>query len=173
MATEPAGPALDLRRAEAGDAEFLFQVYARTRTEELAVLDWTPAQQEEFLRMQFRAQDIHYRNYYPGCTFDLILLDGEPAGRLYLHRTPGMILLMDIALLPEWRGRGVGSRLLRDLQEEARGQGQSMCLQVESFNPAHRLYERFGFVVTDQSFPYDEMRWYPAGTVLPRPVAGG
>lgn len=150
---------VSFRRAETEDAEFLYRVYALTRQEELALTGWTSEQIEAFLRMQFRAQDTHYRTYHPASTFDLILLDGEPAGRIYLERQPHEILLLDIALLPEQRGRGVGTRIMHDLLAEAAGANQCVRLHVEAYNPAKRLYLRLGFVKSGESGPYEEMRW--------------
>lgn len=154
-----AAPTVTFRRAGAEDAEFLYQVYALTRLEELALTNWTPEQIEAFLRMQFRAQDTHYRSYHPASTFDLILLDGEPAGRIYVERQPHEILLLDIALLPAQRGHGVGGRIMQDLLAEAAAAGQSVRLHVESYNPAKRLYLRLGFVKSGDSGPYEEMQW--------------
>ena len=53
---------------------------------------------------------------------------------------------MDIALLPEYRGRGIGTALLEELLVEADATGRRVTIHVERFNPARRLYERLGFV---------------------------
>ena len=52
---------------------------------------------------------------------------------------------MDIALLPDYRNRGIGSGLLRDLLEEAAVTGKRLTIHVERYNPALRLYRRMGF----------------------------
>ena len=98
-----------LRPVEPDDREFLYRVYASTRTEELAVVPWDDAQKDAFLRAQFDAQDAWWRENYGGASFDVIVVDGEPAGRLYLHRGDTEIRIVDIALLPEHRGKGVGT----------------------------------------------------------------
>ena len=75
--------------------------------------------------MQFEAQDARLP---PRATrtarFDVIEVDGAPAGRLYVDRRPGDLRIVDIALLPEFRGRGVGRRLLTDLQAQAAAEGR-------------------------------------------------
>jgi ribosomal protein S18 acetylase RimI-like enzyme len=145
----PAPVAYRLRPATSDDAEFLFQVYASTRAEELAVVPWTAEQKEGFLRMQFAAQDAHYRTHYVDASFDVIRVGADLAGRLYVYRTPREIRVMDIALLPAFRGQGIGERVLRDLFAEADREERRMSIHVEHMNPARRLYERVGFHVVD------------------------
>ncbi len=136
-------PALRTIRAE--DRDFLFRVYASTRLEELALTDWDETQKQAFLIQQFEAQHHHYQTHYPGARLDLILLDDEPIGRLYVARWREEIRIMDIALLPEHRHRGIGGGLLRDLLEEAAATGRRLTIHVERYNPALRLYQRLGF----------------------------
>jgi ribosomal protein S18 acetylase RimI-like enzyme len=139
-----------LRPVEPGDREFLYRVYASTRTEELAVVPWDEQQKDAFLRAQFDAQDAWWRENYGGASFDVIVVDGEPAGRLYVHRGETEIRIVDIALLPEHRGKGVGTALLRDVIAE----GKRMTIHVERMNTALRLYERLGFEVAEDKGVY-------------------
>ena len=139
---------------EPGDREFLYRVYASTRTEELAVVPWDDAQKDAFLRSQFDAQDAWWREHYAAASFDVILVDGEPAGRFYVHRGEREIRIVDVALLPEYRGNGVGSSLLRDLLSEADAAGKSVTIHVERMNPALRLYERLGFTLAEDKGVY-------------------
>jgi ribosomal protein S18 acetylase RimI-like enzyme len=137
-----------------GDEQFLYRVYASTRTEELASVPWDEVQKDAFLRAQFEAQDRSYREHYSRASFDVVLVDGEPAGRLYLNRGDSEIRIVDIALLPEHRGKGVGSALLRDLLAEADARGKRVTIHVERMNPALRLYERLGFSVAEDKGVY-------------------
>lgn len=143
-----------LRPVEPCDDEFLYRVYAGTRTEELAIVPWDDAQKDAFLRAQFDAQSRWYRENYPRATNEMVVVDGEPAGRLYLHRGPTEIRIVDIALLPEYRGNGVGTSLLRDLLAEADAAGKRVTIHVERLNPALRLYERLGFSVVEDKGVY-------------------
>ncbi len=136
---------LRFRPIQEQDEEFLFLLYASTRAEELAQTQWNDAQKAEFLRMQFQAQHRHYLSHFAGAEFLLILRDAEPIGRLYVERRPAEVRLIDIALLPDWRSRGLGGALMRDLMGDARNQRLPVRLHVEKFNPALRLYERLGF----------------------------
>lgn len=162
MGTEEARP-LTLRPITDEDDDFLFRLYASTRTEELALTDWSGDQKAAFLRMQFDAQHRHYQEHYAGARFDVVLEGGEPVGRLYvdrsLERFPDEIRLVDIAFLPEHRGRGLGSLLLGELIEEARASGKRLTIHVETFNPAMRLYERLGFRQISQAGLYHLMEW--------------
>jgi ribosomal protein S18 acetylase RimI-like enzyme len=134
-----------LRPITNDDRDLLYRIYASTRAEELSQVAWDEAQKAAFLRMQFDAQHSYYHENYPNAQFQVIMLDGAPAGRLYLDRRSAEIRIVDIALLPEYRNRGIGSALLRDVLAEGQRAGLPVTIHVESFNPALRLYERLGF----------------------------
>ena len=134
-----------LRPVTDADRAFLIELYGNTREDELAQVEWTPGAREAFVEQQFSAQDAHYRANYPGATLDVIEVDGAPAGRLYVHRGPRDIRIMDIALAPEFRGRGIGTALLQQLMAEADEGGRKLSIHVEMNNPARSLYERLGF----------------------------
>ena len=142
---ETLSAAVTLRPIHDGDSELLYTIYASTRAEELAQVGWDDAQKETFLRMQFDAQRTFYESEYPGAEFQMILVAGEPAGRLYVHRREREIRIMDIALLPECRRRGIGTALLNEILSEGQRTARPVTIHVESFNPAQRLYERLGF----------------------------
>jgi len=150
-----------LRPAAAEDAGFLYSVYASTRQAELADLDWTEEEKAAFLRQQFSAQDRHYREQYDGASYHIIEVDSRPGGRLYVARWDGEIRIMDIALLPENCGRGIGTGLLRDLLDEGAGTGRRVTVHVEQFNPARRLYERLGFHWVRDVGIYVLLQWSP------------
>lgn len=150
---------LELRPVSATDEEFLFRVYASTRVEELAQVNWNDAQREHFLRMQFVAQTQHYTTQYPGAVFQVVLAAGQPAGRLYVHRRPEEIRIMDIALLPEFRQRGLGTVLLKELLEEGARTNRCVSIHVEIFNPARHWYERLGFRPVAENGVYLLMEW--------------
>lgn len=153
--------AATLRPICAADMEFLFRVYASTRAEEMALVNWNDAAKDVFLRMQFNAQHQYYHAQFRGARFDIIEQDGQPIGRLYVDRRGDAIHIIDIALLPEYRHHGIGSALLRGLQTEADASGRSVSIHVECNNPALRWYERLGFVrVRDQGI-HLFMRWSP------------
>jgi ribosomal protein S18 acetylase RimI-like enzyme len=134
-----------LRPCQPADTEFLLRVYSSTREQELATLDWSAEQKDAFTAMQFQAQARHYQEHYPGAEFSVIEVNGEPAGRFYLHRQAEDWRIMDIALLPEFRNRGAGGALLTALLADADAAGAKVSIHVEIFNPARGLYARLGF----------------------------
>lgn len=143
------------------DREFLERLYLSTRTDEMARVPWSDEEKRVFLRFQFDAQHAYYQEQFPGARFELVLVDGEPAGRLYVHRRDGEIRLIDIALLPEFRRRGIGGRLMRGVLEEATALGLPVQIHVEKNNPALALYQRLGFESVEDQGVYWLMRWQP------------
>lgn len=144
------------------DHDFLRRLYASTREEELAqVTEWSAEQKQAFLAQQFEAQHHHYQKYYPEASFDLVLDGEEPIGRLYVSRWEREIRLVDVALVPAARGRGIGTALLRDLLAEGERTGKTVSIHVERFNPALRLYRRLGFREIEEKGPYYLMEWRP------------
>ena len=142
---------ISLRPYRAEDQELLFAIYAGTRKDEVAAFGWSAEQQEAFLRMQCNARSRWYEMAYPGADHQVICLDGQPIGRILVLRPPDHMRLVDIALLPEYQGRGIGSELLRELAAQADKAGVPLRLRVEKTNPgARRLYERLGFVQTGE-----------------------
>lgn len=157
---------VSLRPAGAEDAPFQRLLYRSLRWEEFAPLPWPDAARIDFIDQQFDFQQRHYAAAFPAAEYYLILSGAEPIGRIYIDRSGRALHLAEIALLPDWRGRGIGAALIEALQQAVRdGQGDSVELQVLATNPARRLYERLGFVQRggDEEFPplSVEMYWRP------------
>jgi ribosomal protein S18 acetylase RimI-like enzyme len=147
------------RRFTEADLPFLARIYASTRAEELASTALTDEDKAAFLESQFRAQHAHYRKYYPDADWLVTMRGGDDIGRLYIERWPTQHRIIDIAFLPEYRGAGLGTALLRDLIDEAAAVGKDVSIHVEKFNPAMRLYRRLGFTTEEDKGVYDLMRW--------------
>jgi len=150
-----------LRDAAPDDEPFLFELYASTRTEELAGLGWDENQKQMFIKMQFLPRE----RSLAGGDHQIVLLHERPIGRLRVDRAGGEIRLKDIAFLPEFRNAGIGTRLLEELKKEAGVAGKPIALHVVATSPAVRLYERLGFRRNGDSAyetAYLEMKWLPA-----------
>ena len=156
--------AIGLRPEEAADEAFLQALYASTRAAEMALAPWSDAQKWAFLRGQFRLQAAHYRTHYADADFCIVTIGTQAVGRLYVLHQPHATHLIDIALLPEWRGRGLGSELLRQLLEHAVAAGSRLTARVERNNPARRLYERLGFRVVADEGVYLLIEWSGAAS---------
>jgi ribosomal protein S18 acetylase RimI-like enzyme len=150
-----------LRAVRDADKPFLLRVYAGTRAEELAPVPWTAEQKAAFVAQQFAAQTAHYAQHYTGMSADVILVDDVPAGRLLVARWAEEIRIVDISILPELRGRGAGSVLLRGLMDEATAARKRLSIHVERENRALGLYERFGFRRVGEHGVHLRMEWDP------------
>jgi ribosomal protein S18 acetylase RimI-like enzyme len=134
-----------LRAVTPEDDVFVLSLYASTRAEEMKLAPWSAEQKEMFVRMQYTAQKQHYAAMYPQASHDIIYRDETAVGRIYMDRDEERLHILDITVLPQYRGRGTGGALLRRLMEEAGASGKAVTIYVESFNPSLRLFERLGF----------------------------
>jgi ribosomal protein S18 acetylase RimI-like enzyme len=155
-------PPVSLRPEQPGDEGLLFDIYASTREEELALTNWDEPMRRAFLDQQFNAMRQGYRSMFPAGEFSVIELYGQPAGRMVIQRGKNEIRVVDIALLPAYRNRGIGTFLMRQVCAEAANAGKLVRLCVLKNNRAFRWYERLGFVKIGEISFYDELEWRPA-----------
>jgi len=153
--------ALSLRPATSADEPFLMILFATTRADELALMNWDENQKQVFIAMQFKAQSQQYVMNYPHAEHRIILWNDDPVGRLLLDRGDLELTLVDIALLPAHRGAGIGTGLIQDIVKEAAAAGKPIRLHVFSSSAAKRLYERLGFSQIGADAAYLEMLWVP------------
>jgi ribosomal protein S18 acetylase RimI-like enzyme len=153
---------IGLRGIDPADRAFLREVYAGTRLEELAPLGWSAGQVDAFIDMQFEAQHRDYWRNYDTTRFRIVTCDGIDAGRLYVERRSDELRVVDIALLPGFRGRGIGSGLFAGLFDEADAERIAVRIHVEHENPAQRLYLRLGFAFTGEPGPIYRLMERPA-----------
>lgn len=148
---------LQYRPFAADDFGFVEALYFSTREEELALSDWPAEQKHAFLTQQHNAQHHHYATYYPNAERLILERNGTAIGRLYVDAWAQELRIVDISLMPAARGRGIGEAILRDVIEWAANAGKGVSIHVEKFNPARRLYQRLGFVVTEDKGIYELM----------------
>ena len=153
-------PPVRLRAAIPSDDDFLLEVFASTRSDELAEIA-DSARAQAFLRMQFTTQGRTYRAAYSSAENNIILLGEEPIGRMLVEKNGDKIALVDIAILPEHRNAGIGRALIQDLQREGHAAGKPVGLHVFKFSRAVGLYERLGFSTIGSDSAYLEMVWLP------------
>lgn len=137
------------------------RLYGATREEEMKQFPFDEFQKKQFLDQQFGAQYQHYQLHYPTCERNIIEKDGQPIGRLWVDEWRDQIRLVDIALMPDHRGAGFGTRLVRDVLARGAAAGKPVTIHVEGFNPALRLYQRLGFEHVDTNGMYYLMKWTP------------
>jgi GNAT superfamily N-acetyltransferase len=162
---EPEAPMagkISLRPASANDSEYLLHVYASTRQVEIASWGWSPAQQLIFFRMQYEVRQRGFAAAYPTAAVSVVSVDTVQVGSIIVFRSANEIRLMDISLLPEYRGHGLGRALIGTLISEAARSQSPLRLSVLRGNRAARLYERMGFIAKGGDAMYCEMEWAPA-----------
>jgi ribosomal protein S18 acetylase RimI-like enzyme len=158
----PVGP-LRLRPERDEDRDFRFHLFCRSRLPEWDLVQLDPQMREQLMRHQFHAQTVSYRQQFPFARFDIIELGEEPIGRIVVDRPSAMVHIVDQAIVPALRNRGIGTAIMRALMAEALRKGLPLRLKVASSNdPSLRLYLRLGFqpIVTDPV--YIELEWQPA-----------
>ncbi len=149
-----------LRAARDGDAAFFRALFETARPDAAILAAWPEAARQAFLDQQFHFQTTHYARAYPGADRCVVVKDGAPIGRLILGRTPDEWCVVDIALLPAWRGAGIGTLLLRSVQSAAcEARASAVQLTVDMHNPARGLYERLGFAAAEEEIPNVIMVW--------------
>lgn len=164
-------PGVHMRPARTTDLSFLRHLYRVGRDRELDALNWPEAMRRDFCRTQFEAQHLDYTSRYPKAWFLLLEQRREPAGRLYIDLTGPSLHLIDIALLPAFQGRGIGTGILRALQNRAQGEGKPLSLHVQRGNDgAAALYRRLGFTLARPGASHDHFIW-TAGESQGQPAA--
>ena len=169
----PGGDSFSLRSVTDADKDFLFELYQSSRGDDLRGLGWDEDRISEFLSMQHEAQQVFYQTDYQQAVDEIILIEGEPAGRLIVERREHEIRCVDLALLPGHRRAGVGTFLIQRLQEEARQANKPLRLQIIRFNRAVTLLERLGFVRTSETGTHFQMEWRPPASVRSLTVREG
>jgi len=151
-----------LRPADTDDEAFLFTLYCSTRADEIAAWGWNDAQREAFLRMQFQAQQQHYRTLAVPAEHSIVCHEGLPIGRIATIRDAQTIWLAEIALLPEQRNKGIGTTLIQELLAAAARTGSAVHLHVLRSNRVIKLYQRLGFQIVADDGIHFEMAWHPS-----------
>ena len=152
---------VSLQPVTAAAEPFLLQVYASSRADEMALVPWSEEQKQAFLTAQFNAQQQHYEKTYPDARHDIVMVEGDPAGRMFVARLATEIRIVDVVLLPNYRNRRIGSRLLNDLKHEADKLGIPLRVYVEHFNPSFPIFVHHDFIAGKQEGFHILMEWVP------------
>ena len=153
-----------LRPADAEDDEFLLRLYMANRSSELHAVGWNEEQIQKFCELQYRAQSWQHGATFRNALDSIVEIEGSKIGRLKVLDTDGEVLLVDIALLPQYQNRGIGTSLLEQLKTRAQAAGKPLRLHVLVTSPGIRLYERLGFTQLSNDGSYIEMVRLPDET---------
>lgn len=150
-----------LRPETPGDRSFLLDLYLSTRDDEAGFRDLDPKQRSTLLARQFAWQHEQYHAANPHGWFTIVTVNDAPAGRLYLVRRPDCFHVLDLSLLPQYRGHGIGTRLLQTVQAEATRTQLPILLRVLADNSARRFYAQLGFqTISEENFRL-RLEWRP------------
>jgi len=152
---------ISFRSVTPEDEEFLLKLYKGSRGDDLRGLAWSEDRISEFLEMQYEVQRRFLRTDYRNASEEIVLFDGNPVGHLLIERREDGMHCVDVALTPENRSVGIGTFLIRRLQDEARRMSKPLRLQIIRFNRAVTLFERLGFVRTSETGTHFQMEWVP------------
>jgi len=151
---------LSFRACDPEDEDFLRAVYASTREAALTAVNWDDEERDAFVRMQFDAQSQAWAAAFPACERLVILVDGTPAGRLFVDSDEERVVIVDVALLPAFRGRGLGTRVTRLVLDQAGMDGLEVRSHVEKSNDVSlKLHDALGFVPVGEDDVYVSLRW--------------
>ena len=154
---------ISLRPIQDEDLMVLSKIYGSTREKELKqVADWNDEQKKAFVLQQFMAQHEYYQKNYVGAAFYVIQKNKDSIGRLYIHENfqEKGVRIIDIALLPQWQNRGIGSSILKDILAKASTLNRAVSIHVETFNPAMKLYKKLDFEkISETNGVYHLLEW--------------
>lgn len=143
---------LALKDSEPEDFAFLWEV-RRSSMKQYLEQTWG-SWDEPLQRKQFQASLLEFPHR-------IIEWQGRRIGILACQKFPGWIMLNRIFLLPQAQKQGIGSRIIGEILNSARAQRLPVRLRVLKVNPARRLYERLGFVITEETPTHYSMEARP------------
>ena len=152
---------LVLRPVSTEDAAFLLRVYASSRETEMAMVPWPPEQKEAFLRSQFDAQTRDYIARNPGAEHRVLVYGAREVGRSFVARQAERVHILDVTVLTQERGKGVGSAFLSRMQEEAAAARLPLTIYVETFNPSLNFFAKRGFRPEKEEGIHLLLQWMP------------
>jgi GNAT superfamily N-acetyltransferase len=150
---------VSLRPETAEDRSFLRELHLSVREEEAGFRDLDPAARTALLDQQFEWQHAQYLAQNPHGWFTIVLVDDQPAGRFYLTRRAAELRVVDISLLTEYRGHGIGSQLMLNVRAESLRIGLPIRLSVVAGDPVRGFYQRLGFRLVSRDEIRLELEW--------------
>jgi len=148
-----------IRSQSSDDFEFLHKLYQSTIERELSLLPFSEEQKIKFVEMQFNAQNRSCLENFADGEFFIIEYENKPIGRIYRAMADGILHIIDISILPEWRNLGIGSSLIVQSQDLAESRNVPLRLSVEKLNPAQHLYARLGFELIQEQAVFNVLEW--------------
>jgi ribosomal protein S18 acetylase RimI-like enzyme len=149
----PAGLLFRLREERVGDELFLQQLFEESRPLAAQLAHLPATLRAPLLHGQYQAQRQGFTAQFPAARWLVILAGEGPAGRLVYDDGTAMLHIADLALLPAWRGQGIGTALLLTLAAAVAPLPLALSVAEENLQ-ARRLYARLGFSLTGRQPGY-------------------
>lgn len=145
--------------AEASGEElgWVARLHRETLAEELRAGGLPAPLVELLVEGQLRGREQSWRSRFPEMRALVLRVQAELVGAVVVERGAAQVSVIDLVVVPGWRGLGVGAAVLRRVQEEAGS--LPVALSVRRDNPARRLYLRLGFVEGEGDAVHVAMRW--------------
>lgn len=150
---------VSLRPQTEADLPFVEELVIAVREDEPGFRHLLPDERVRLLKEQHQLQWSHYRKVFPAAHFLLILADGQPVGRFYLDHAADHLRVIELSILPDYQGHGIGRRLMETIQAEAARRRHPVRLSVVNGNPVERFYATLGFVRDGLNGSHLRMRW--------------
>lgn len=146
------------------EEELMFRIFKETRAGFQCTDVLGEEGREQILRQQFAIEGKQYYKMYPHAVRSFIMINDIPVGQLLACEQENYLRIIDIGLLEEYRGAGIGSFLIEGLIKDMSLKGKGITLQVSWFNRrAYQFYIRCGFRVTKKLDVAYEMEYKPSG----------
>jgi len=155
-----------LRPSTPQDEPLLFELFAAEKAAEFTAIGLTEAQYRPLLEMQYRGRAISYSAQHPEAESWIICLqqaaEATAVGQYLLVKTPQGSRIVDLAVLPQYRGQGIATQVLEQLALQSADSEEALSLRVMKGNRAIQLYARLGFHVVNEDEISYEMYWRSA-----------
>lgn len=145
------------------DEPFLKTLFFSTIEEMAAKWPLPEEQKAGLMDMQYRAQKMQYDAQFPDGIHTIIVVEGVEIGRLYRDYEEGAVIGVDLTILPEYRGKGIGTAIIDGIKQEAADTGRVFRFHVMKTNRAIGLYDRIGMSRTGETEIQYSMEWKPNG----------
>ncbi|WP_297417475.1 GNAT family N-acetyltransferase [Clostridium sp.] len=151
---------ISLQKVKLEESEFLLKIFKESNPELLYICGLGEEEKRVILLQQFTIETKQLMQIYPNAEFNIVMLNEEPIGKLYINYGKTADRIIEIALLEEYRGRGIGKELIEIVIKNAKKAGKNVRLQVAWFNQnAYGLYKKLGFQVIENKEVFFEMEY--------------
>ena len=152
---------ISLRPAQDGDEPFLKRVHT-VRGIGSSRRCSRPDEAELYHKVMAQQYDSQHRFYfanYDTAHYGIIQWTDQPIGRLYVDYRDDEVRVLEIAILPDYRGRGIGRIVMTGLCLEAAMRRKPVRLCVHYLSRAQRFYRQLGFREIGVEGPDRLMEW--------------